>query len=122
MKGYLWVENFGVLEVFVVENQYGEMEVGWYDIGDIVIFDEQGYVCIQGCVKCFVKIVGEMIFFEMVEQVVFGVLLDKMYVMVIKQDVSKGEVLVLFIIDNELICEVLLCYVCQYGVLELVVL
>jgi acyl-[acyl-carrier-protein]-phospholipid O-acyltransferase/long-chain-fatty-acid--[acyl-carrier-protein] ligase len=58
MKGYLKSDAPGVLQ---------PPEGGWYDTGDIVAVDDRGFIAIQGRLKRFAKIGGEMVSLTAVE-------------------------------------------------------
>lgn len=86
MRGYLRAENPGVLE---------PPPDGWYDTGDIVDVDADGFVTIKGRVKRFAKIAGEMVPLGAVEELVSNTYPKSAHAVVALPDTKKGERLVL---------------------------
>jgi acyl-[acyl-carrier-protein]-phospholipid O-acyltransferase / long-chain-fatty-acid--[acyl-carrier-protein] ligase len=91
MLGYLRADNPGVLET---------PPDGWYDTGDIVKIDTDGFVTIMGRAKRFAKIAGEMISLTLVETKLAQALPDAQHAVVSVPDAKKGEQLVLFTTDG----------------------
>ena len=86
MLGYLRADKPGVLE---------PPHEGWYDTGDIVSIDEQGYIAIKGRAKRFAKIGGEMISLAAVEMLAAELWPSYNSAVVAVPDARKGERLVL---------------------------
>ncbi|MBL4602195.1 MAG: AMP-binding protein [Emcibacteraceae bacterium] len=86
MKGYLRAEKPGVLE---------KPEGGWYDTGDIVEIDDEGYIKIVGRAKRFAKIAGEMVSLTAVEGIVSALWPDDAHAVVALPDPKKGEQLIM---------------------------
>ncbi|TXH05149.1 MAG: bifunctional acyl-ACP--phospholipid O-acyltransferase/long-chain-fatty-acid--ACP ligase, partial [Rhodocyclaceae bacterium] len=116
MAGYLKADRPGVLQAPV--SDAGE---GWYETGDVVELDEDGFVKIVGRVKRFAKIAGEMVSLEVVEKLATATSPALAHAASSQPDPAKGEALVLFTTDGELSRELLAAKAREIGVPELAV-
>jgi acyl-[acyl-carrier-protein]-phospholipid O-acyltransferase/long-chain-fatty-acid--[acyl-carrier-protein] ligase len=63
MQGYLSHHKLGQIEAPATERG-----LGWYDTGDIVVVDDDGFITILGRAKRFAKVGGEMVSLSAVEE------------------------------------------------------
>ncbi|TRX01962.1 AMP-binding protein [Candidatus Methylobacter oryzae] len=90
MKGYLLADNPGKL--VPPKSIYGE---GWYDTGDIVHVDSDGFISIRGRSKRFAKVSGEMVSLTAVEQMAANAWPDAHHAVISLPDPKKGEQVIL---------------------------
>jgi len=116
MSGYLKADRPGVLQP--PSSEVGE---GWYETGDVVAFDEDGFVRIVGRVKRFAKVAGEMVSLEVVEKLAAAASPAAQHAASTQPDAAKGEALVLFTTDKGLGREALVAAAKAQGAAELAV-
>lgn len=116
MAGYLKAEQPGVLQP-----PASELGAGWYETGDVVEIDGEGFVKIVGRVKRFAKIAGEMVSLEVVEKLATATAPEKQHAVSSQPDAAKGEALVLFTTDHALGRELLAAKARELGLPELAV-
>ena len=96
MSGYLRFEKPGVLET--PTSSVGE---GWYETGDVVELDDDGFVKIVGRVKRFAKVAGEMVSLEAVEKLALAAS-SASHAASTQPDPTRGETILLFTTDQSL--------------------
>ena len=92
MLGYMKADNAGVIQ------PQGE----WYDTGDIVEIDDDGFITIIGRAKRFAKIAGEMVSLQIAEDLATHLFPDATHATIAVVDERKGEHIVLYSDTQEL--------------------
>ncbi|MGN0919382.1 MAG: MFS transporter [Alphaproteobacteria bacterium] len=110
MQGYMRYENPMVLD---------PPKDGWYNTGDIVSIDEEGFISIKGRSKRFAKIGGEMVSLLAVEQVIAKNWPDFVLGAVSIPDAKKGEQIILVTTCKEITRDALIAVFKQAGMAEL---
>ena len=110
MQGYMRHTNPGVLE---------PPKDGWYDTGDIVEVDNDGFITIKGRSKRFAKIGGEMVSLMAVEQAIAKNWPDALSGAVNLPDERKGEKIVLITNEKAITKDALITLFKNTGMTEL---
>jgi acyl-[acyl-carrier-protein]-phospholipid O-acyltransferase/long-chain-fatty-acid--[acyl-carrier-protein] ligase len=86
MLGYVHPDRPGVIQ---------PPKDGWYNTGDVVTVDEEGFVFIKGRTKRFAKVAGEMVALPAIEAVIASLWPEARHIAVGVPSDRKGETIVL---------------------------
>jgi acyl-[acyl-carrier-protein]-phospholipid O-acyltransferase/long-chain-fatty-acid--[acyl-carrier-protein] ligase len=104
--GELWVRGPNVMRGYLnaEANRKFQDAGGWYDTGDIARVDDDGFLFIQGRLKRFAKVSGEMVSLTAAEEALAGAFpqygLRLQIAILAKPDADRGEMLVA--VSNEI--------------------
>ena len=94
----LWLRGPNVMAGYLLADRPGVLQPppdGWYDTGDIVSLDAEGFVTIAGRAKRFAKIGGEMISLTVAERIAELARPQSRHAVIAIADPRRGEKLVL---------------------------
>jgi acyl-[acyl-carrier-protein]-phospholipid O-acyltransferase/long-chain-fatty-acid--[acyl-carrier-protein] ligase len=96
--GQLYVRGPNIMLGYIKPDAPGKIvppEDGWYNTGDVVSIDEEGFIAIRGRLKRFAKIGGETVSLAVVENIAAALWPDNAHAAVAVPDGRKGEQIVL---------------------------
>ena len=122
--GLLFVKGPNVMLGYLNPGKPGVIEPppdGWYNTGDVVSIDEEGFLAIRGRVKRFAKIGGETVSLGVVENCAAALWPDNRHAAVALPDDRKGEQIVLVTDAPEARRTDLIAWAQNHGVSELAI-
>jgi len=119
--GRLWLKGPNVMLGYLKADQPGviQKQGEWYDTGDIVSIDDDGFITILGRAKRFAKVAGEMVSLLIVEDLASAVMPEVTHAAIAIPDERKGEQIILFTESTTLTREQLLSQAKQNGIAEI---
>jgi acyl-[acyl-carrier-protein]-phospholipid O-acyltransferase/long-chain-fatty-acid--[acyl-carrier-protein] ligase len=118
----LWVHGPNIMLGYMRSDRPGVLEPladGWYDTGDAVSIDENGFVTLSGRIKRFAKIGGEMVSLAAVERLAAKTWPDAAVAAVAMPDARKGERVLLAVAGADPVREALQAQARTDGIAEL---
>ncbi|HEX3031614.1 MAG TPA: AMP-binding protein [Bacillota bacterium] len=94
--GNLLVKGPNVMAGYLLSGQGFVPASEWYNCGDVVEVDSEGYITIQSRLKRFAKVTGEMISLNLIEELAGQCFGTEANAVVNIPDQRKGEIIVLF--------------------------
>lgn len=120
--GKLWIRGENLMLGYMkadLPNVLQPLKDGWYDTGDIVDIDPEGFITITGRAKRFAKIGGEMVSLTAVEQMLDKMVPGYIYGVVAINDDKKGEQLILMTNNPDISQNDVTTFFKQNGISEL---
>jgi acyl-[acyl-carrier-protein]-phospholipid O-acyltransferase/long-chain-fatty-acid--[acyl-carrier-protein] ligase len=122
--GELMVRGPNVMLGYIKPDMPGKivpLEYGWYNTGDVVAIDDEGFIAIRGRLKRFAKIGGETVSLAIVENIAAALWPDNAHAAVAVPDGRKGEHIVLVTDANDARRVDLIGWAQNHGVSEIAV-
>ena len=94
--GSLKVKGPNIMEGYLLHNKGFVPHTNWYDTGDIVDIDEEGFISIKSRLKRFAKISGEMISLDLVEKLAEECFNNSSFAAINLPDKRKGEKIIIY--------------------------
>ncbi|CAG0977822.1 acyl-[acyl-carrier-protein]-phospholipid O-acyltransferase / long-chain-fatty-acid--[acyl-carrier-protein] ligase [Methylophilaceae bacterium] len=126
--GLLYVKGPNVMTGYYLYDKPGQLQPtasnigpGWYNTGDVVDIDEDGFIHIIGRVKRFAKVAGEMVSLETVEMIASRASPEHQHAASAQSDSQRGENILLFTTDYALTRETLQTSAREMGFTEIAI-